>query len=476
LKQFPLRHLVIHSLKIVLMVGIVLSIAAAASQPVLSTLQAVSSDPYLVKDINSTGSSYPRNMLVMNSALYFVTDFGGTETIWKSDGTEMGTVPIKAVTNATAGNYLIENLVVSGDSLYFSADQASRTFDLWKTDGTPEGTILVKALGPGETHYSPLYNLTDVNGTLFFAGREDLYNYRLWKSDGTENGTLMVKGAPLGVDVTNNSFIQSGSLVYFGASSTGSTPIYKLWESDGTTIGTKVVKDVPDGVFPNPEHWVTNMNPGDWLDVDGILYFRGADGVDYHLWRTDGTADGTYTVSAQPLYPEYLTRVGSAIYFASGSALWKSDGTEAGTELVKSDCDPVYITNLNGTLFFSGSYGGGPELWKSDGTAEGTVLVKNIHSYGGSSPSSLTNVNGVLYFSANDGFHGNELWKSDGTDPGTVMVTDLNLTGSSSPGSLTVIDHLLYFTATDGITGREVWALDVTVQEGHKVFLTLVLR
>jgi len=40
-------------------------------------------------------------------------------------------------------------------------------------------------------------------------------------------------------------------------------------------------------------------------------------------------------------------------------------------------------------------------------------------------PSYLTDVNGTLYFSADDGAHGSELWRSDGTEAGTVMVRDL---------------------------------------------------
>ena len=69
------------------------------------------------------------------------------------------------------------------------------------------------------------------------------------------------------------------------------------------------------------------------------------------------------------------------------------------------------------------------ELWKSDGTAAGTVMVKDInldpYSWGGS-PRNLTDVNGTLFFAADDDVHGFELWKSDGTADGTVMVREIS--------------------------------------------------
>ena len=65
------------------------------------------------------------------------------------------------------------------------------------------------------------------------------------------------------------------------------------------------------------------------------------------------------------------------------------------------------------------------ELWKSNGTAAGTVLVKDI-VVGTSSYyfSYMTSVNSTLFFSANNGINGEELWESDGTTAGTVMVKD----------------------------------------------------
>ena len=110
---------------------------------------------------------------------------------------------------------------------------------------------------------------------------------------------------------------------------------------------------------------------------------------------------------------------------------------------------------MNGTLFFTANDGTtGEELWKSDGTAAGTVLVKDINPGSASSyPSNLTNVNGTLFFTANDGTGSAKLWKSDGTAAGTVPVA--NLVSSS----LTNVNGTLFFSADDGIHGTELWML-----------------
>ncbi len=108
---------------------------------------------------------------------------------------------------------------------------------------------------------------------------------------------------------------------------------------------------------------------------------------------------------------------------------------------------------MNGTLFFRANDGStGFELWKSNGTAAGTVLVKDVWAGGDSFPQYITNVNGSVFFRANDGANGQELWKSDGTAAGTVLVKNLSSGGSSSsPIRLTDVAGTLFFVATDSI-------------------------
>src|SRR5262249_16950416 len=114
----------------------------------------------------------------------------------------------------------------------------------------------------------------------------------------------------------------------------------------------------------------------------------------------------------------------------TGTKLWKSDGTEAGTVVVKPMVgeEVSELTVVDGTLFFM-QY---DDLWKSDGTAAGTVQVMEINNPSGASLSHkhLTDVNGRLFFAVDDGAHGTELWTSDGTVAGTTLVKDIYPGGS----------------------------------------------
>ncbi|MEG4166616.1 MULTISPECIES: ELWxxDGT repeat protein, partial [unclassified Microcoleus] len=237
-------------------------------------------------------------------------------------------------------------------------------------------------------------------------------------------------------------------------------------------LGFKLLKDI----FPG----IGGSNPENLTNVNGVLYFipitpyKGQE-----LWKSDGTAAGTVLVKdINPgiwvsSFPSNLTNVNGTLYFqasdgTNGKELWKSDGTVAGTVLVKdikpgilgSLSDIQDLTNVNGTLYFNADDGtNGKELWKSDGTAAGTVLVKDIYPGEiGSDPYGLTNVNGTLYFQAG----GKELWKSDGTAAGTVLFKDINPGISGSSKNATNVNGIWYFQADDGINGYELWKSDET--------------
>jgi ELWxxDGT repeat protein len=162
------------------------------------------------------------------------------------------------------------------------------------------------------------------------------------------------------------------------------------------------------------------------------------------------------------------------LYFIEtvGCELWRSDGTAAGTQPVKRFAPtpgpyggtfcPLQLARSGGKLFLSAAeQPGDVELWVSDGTPAGTQLLKDIRpGEQGSSPLQLTDGYGTLLFAADDGVHGRELWASDGTAAGTRLLADLAPgMQSGSPEALLVAADRLYFSAYDLQAGTELWTV-----------------
>lgn len=174
------------------------------------------------------------------------------------------------------------------------------------------------------------------------------------------------------------------------------------------------------------------------------------------LGSTTTFADGEYLVQDYgtahqyefvDLYSPFSVVANGVAYFyrhdgTHGQELWRSDGTAAGTFLLADLCPGLCGSEAFGSqygrmavvgtwIYFAADDGvHGTELWVTDGSAAGTRMVRDIRRGPLSSrPSALGSFGGHLYFGADDGMHGHELWRSDGTGAGTELVADL------TPGS-----------------------------------------
>ncbi len=194
-------------------------------------------------------------------------------------------------------------------------------------------------------------------------------------------------------------------------------------------------------------------NPGDFVDVSGITYFTADDGKHgRELWRTDGTASGTFMV--KDINPgkgtgadlsssriEYWRKDGSwrpaalggTLFFqgftpSSGWEIWKTDGTPAGTAMVK-DILPGGASGgfyngcvLGKEVFFFAKDPSGYSLWKTDGTAGGTKKLAGGFDFYWLYPYPYR---GRIYFGGRTGAAGLEPWITDGTPGGTRLLRDI---------------------------------------------------
>ena len=136
----------------------------------------------------------------------------------------------------------------------------------------------------------------------------------------------------------------------------------------------------------------------------------------------------------------------------------------ADIRLGPASSDPNWLTELGPiTLFTATDDATGNELWKTNGTEAGTTLVRDIYpgDFLSSAPHSFHRMGGTVFFAAGDPNAGYEQWKTDGTTTGTRRVKNINPTGDSLPiQEMTDIDGTLFFTANDGTSGLELWKSD----------------
>ncbi len=180
------------------------------------------------------------------------------------------------------------------------------------------------------------------------------------------------------------------------------------------------------------------------------------------------TAPPAETASSSP---SGFAEAGGRAYFAAtdvfGSELWATDGSEAGTVLVKDISPGPTSSSPNGfTALPSGVvvFEAGGEPWRSDGTAAGTFSLGDLRpGPATSNPSEFTAFGGAVYFFANDGTHGVELWRTDGTVAGTQLVIDL-LPGAAgvAGGELCASGGFLYFGAPIPSSGHVLVRSDGT--------------
>ena len=420
-------------------------------------------------------SSSPMHLFKSTNGTLFFTaeDSAYGRELWKSDGTEEGTVLVKDISphrnGSIASSSRPRSFVNYKEHVYFAAYDSTHGEELWKSDGTEDGTVLVKDVLPGTA--GRVFDLAVVGDLLYFTAPDSALGNTLWKSDGTEEGTVLVKD----IDPSSENFLPShlinadGTLFLLASDGVHGR---ELWKSDGTEEGTVLVKDIRSGSQGINFHQILNVNDTVFLLAD--------DGVHgFQIWKSDGTEEGTVLVKEiGPANGEFgdccsdLVQGDSLLFFFGPGGIWKSDGTEEGTVLLTALeqaglTEWAFLTYFEGHFYFYGFEAAtGWELWKSDGTVEGTALIRD------NTPGPNINVavgemvfgGGLLFFS-----YQRRVWVTDGTEAGTRQLIDSPFYGGE-PHNLTYIDGTLFFVIRDIIVGEELRTLSdlpVGTEEEH---------
>jgi len=477
----------------------------------------------LLKDIapgSASAITYARFGGIGNVAIFMASATGGTQAMWRTDGTTAGTFQVSSlIPMSDAPDYYESS---TEHRLLFRVFVSNDDVQLWSTDGTT-----VTPLDPPGPSF-----LGTVGGTVYFSSGTGL-----WRSDGTLPGTKRLTGLP--AELNNVQIVGSDTQVFVRASAGktvrqwrydlatesalllrthtlgdlggiqpnlfgyGQGKLYfdsvdpvtgrELYVSDGTTAGTRLLRNLA------PETRSQPSDPRDLFEFDGKLYFTADDGISgRELWVSDGTQGGTQLVidiapgteSSNPL--SLFTLAGKLYFFARDVAngnsykMYTTDGTAAGTHMVvaaiprealyggQTPCGATVAT-LGGHAYLNlYELGFTTSLWRTDGTAAGTVRFQDTSAIV-SDPCWLTAFKGRNYFAATQyDTVGNELFSAAPGATPSVVVDFVPGTQGTSPVELTVFNDRLYFMgmtaagmwkifSTDGVAAG-VTALDSTAQ------------
>jgi ELWxxDGT repeat protein len=395
--------------------------------------------------------SGPRSLTARTGGIVFTTRVSGWEVVG-SDGTEAGTYPLQYTGTGGFGGFDGGARLVDGEVVFPSSADDVGDGQLFRTDG---GLVsVVKVIDNGGVWPKPIR----VGEQVFFTTDS------LWVTDGTAAGTALIRAGVHGFEQTD----VFGKLWLVGDHDEGSPAT--LWESAGS-YGTTSPHPLSLATGSDEPNALTPLDP-----AVGSLVFRALGGL-YRFDPATGAARRFVSLSptAPPSYePWPRATVAETYFFFDGNAdgtcaLWRSDGTPAGTGKVRDigvwGCWPIEIVALGDRVYFPGCDATrGCELWRSDGTTAGTVRVTDLDpGVFSSMPSDLTVVEGRIYFSACDPWHGCEPWVTDGTRAGTHRLGDIAPGPPSSfVSQLTASDRLVFFSADDG-TGTELWAAPVEI-------------
>jgi ELWxxDGT repeat protein len=405
----------------------------------------------LVADIRpGAEGSRPLSLIAVGDRLFFSADDGASgREPWKADGTSEGTERLADLCPGAPDSLWEDQdgpwgqrvFGVAGNRLVLSThDTWTCPPGVWVSDGTTEGTEQIPGLG-----YALLFPDSAPDGAVLLSAQDAVSDEELWRTDGTVAGTARVADIHPTGSSSPRALGRAGGAVYFSAwdGLTGT----ELWRTDGTAAGTELVRDIRPG--PVSGIWFNYLPTG--RAAGESLFFQADDGVHgRELWVTDGTTEGTMLTAdinpgaAEPelvLYSVVLPgavdgRLITMAYAESNEwALWASDGSPEGTELLV-DLDTQSSSAPQG-------WWGLPLGWFS--------------------PKAATQ-HGIVW-RADDGERGERLWISDGTPVATRVLADA--CSECPPGighyphPVTAVGDLAYWWIFEG-ENRGTWVTDGT--------------
>ena len=347
---------------------------------------------FLLKKFDAT-TSYPLNLgsditeyhnnSILGNEMFFAgfTTANGYE-LWKSDGTVSGTVMVKDMTAGT-GNTPMDGFTRLGSDVYFFTGSGQ----LWRTNGTDAGTVNI-TLPAGLTVY--VYNtMVAYNGKLIFVGYDAANGMEPWVSDGTTAGTHIIANTSPRTDyyyvLKGLMFKEVPGGVLFPQLMTSGSYKVTLWKTDGTSSGTVQLSDLDV---------IDEQSGVDYDMTQQSIYVYNQSQKTF--FKSNYQPGGSTVISQNLAYNQFSNfyNFKNTLWFSSGIAVFGSDAKEPwrcdGFQTVKTfdinpgvgPSTPFGYFEINNDLYFFANNGGGVKLYKFNGDFTFNNSVNNNWSNG----------------------------------------------------------------------------------------------
>jgi ELWxxDGT repeat protein len=447
---------------------------------------ALSKPAQLVRDINQGDSS--SNVVFgfsVGGSVAFGASDGTTYSLWRSDGTRTGTQKLAGGSPYFSRRDQNRPFARLGNTVVYTGVSDSGWAELWRTDGTIAGTSLLYDPGlpfqfgalqqgsfPGSCGIGYV-----TQGSHAFYGSGQTGMGKLFRTDGTAAGTVEIGAFPSRVCVLG----AFDGKVYFSAFDPQAAATV-LWRSNGQASGHSPVVDASGTPLPPPVQIV---------EMNGAGYFFLKSQGQVHLWRltpgdpvphrivqrtwpTDGSSTPDIAAALEGVLLFRDTEIVNGV--ESVTKMYRSDGTPAGTYPLSvaawwKTAHPPGIKFGTRYVYAGSSDASGLDLWTTDGTTAGTTLIRLATSGDQASiPPDYILFDGQVYVGTTrvvDGIVRGGLWRTDGTAAGTASVEDIpEIERSSSGSQYAVIGNRLLFAGYSRAEGYELWAIEADSRGG----------
>lgn len=217
----------------------------------------------LIKDIDTgTSSSSISQFTKLNGEVYFEAE----NQVWKTNGTETGTILVSTIDNAGVSS--VREFFEWNDELYFEGDDGNGD-QLWKYNPTTDVLTQLSNINGANTNHDPS-DYVVFDGFLYYAAEdENDTESHLWRTDGSS------------IEQLNDTFVSVAELevfdnrLFFRAEEDGVTG-NELYSLDPNSLSIQRVNPLAElTIYPNPSR-------------DLVKFTKDVNGSEFQVFNLNG--------------------------------------------------------------------------------------------------------------------------------------------------------------------------------------------